>query len=394
MSSIDINTVLPIVTVDPTLPEQDEASSFTADRLPSEVGNHTGTFNHADQFSLLCTYFDEKFDKMKHQLKKAEPEPKTTKSKFKYKGRSNKIQGRFNEEILGKITQTKTLLESGAMKRPCRLLEEVAGSLHKRIKLIKIADKSPAGWETVKQYESGSIASDSEDERKIRAAEKRAIATRKASHTQTRPQNYTTRPRYPRYSTQSRFFAKQHSRYLPPTPTITRNFRTAKPTDICLGCGLRGHWKKDCPTTRNTGKDLTIRYETLNVDRRERISTGDASTHMPENETTGKTPTVKGKLKINLPFWENTLRANSTILTIIRDVPFTSLPPQASFKNNISAYQNKAFVDREVEQLLRDGCIVDTQSPLPLTLVNPITVSKNDDGKCRGTSMVISHPNM
>ena len=87
MSSIDINTVLPIVTVDPTLPKQDEASSVTADHPPSGVGNHTGTFNHeshwylqsritlvpsitnhtgtfnhADQFSLLYTYFD----KMKH----------------------------------------------------------------------------------------------------------------------------------------------------------------------------------------------------------------------------------------------------------------------------------------------------------------------------------------
>ena len=112
---------------------------------------------------------------------------------------------------------------------------------------------------------------------------------------------------------------------------------------------------------------------------------------MPENVTTNKTPTVKGKLKINLPFWENTLRANSKILTIIRDgyhVPCFSLP-QASFKNNISAYQNKAFVDREVEQLLRDGCIVETQSSLPPStqspphVVNPITVSKNDDGKCR-----------
>ena len=209
MSSIDINTVLPIVTVDPTLPEQDEASSVTADHPPSEVGNHTGTFNHADQFSLLCMYFAEKFDKMKHQLKTADPEPKTTKSKFKYKGKSNKIQGRFNEEISEKITQTKTLLESGAMKR--------------------------------------------------------------------------------------------------------------------------GHWKKECPTTRNTGKDLTIKYETLYVDTRERIAIGDASTHMSENVTTDKTPTVKGKLKINLPFWENTLRAHSKILTIMRggyQVPFLSLPPR------------------------------------------------------------------
>ena len=263
MSSIDINKVLPIATVDPTLPRARWSFvgyCWTILLVKLEITLVLSIT--LISFCYCARTLMKKFDKMKHQLKTAEPEPKTTKSKFKYKGKSNKIQGRFNEEMLEKVTQTKTLLESGAMKRPCRLLEEVVESLHKRIKLIKIADKSPAGWEMVKQYESGSIASDSEDERKIRAAEKRAIATRKASHT--RPTKTTRHvqdiPNIPpnHGSSHNNIRAIYH---LP--PLITRNFRTAKPTDICLGCGLRGHWKKDCPTTRNTGKDLTIRYVTL-----------------------------------------------------------------------------------------------------------------------------------
>lgn len=51
------------------------------------------------------------------------------------------------------------------------LIEKVRGSN----KLIRIADTSAGAWTTVREYESNVIASDSEDEKKMRQAESRVL---------------------------------------------------------------------------------------------------------------------------------------------------------------------------------------------------------------------------
>ena len=45
-----------------------------------------------------------------------------------------------------------------------RSLEEGAELVEKRIKAIKLADKSDYGWATVSEYLSDELASDSDDE--------------------------------------------------------------------------------------------------------------------------------------------------------------------------------------------------------------------------------------
>ena len=52
--------------------------------------------------------------------------------------------------------------------------------IHKRQKLIKIVDRYKDGWQVVEEYESDELASNSEDEKKVKKAKEAADGKRKA----------------------------------------------------------------------------------------------------------------------------------------------------------------------------------------------------------------------
>ena len=66
--------------------------------------------------------------------------------------------------------------------RPKKRLNLIGEELGKRNKLIKIADRSPGRWSTVEEYVSYEIASDSEDEKKLHAAESITIVKQKSAY--------------------------------------------------------------------------------------------------------------------------------------------------------------------------------------------------------------------
>ena len=150
----------------------------------------------------LRSYFDQKFSHLKRelsedQLKSSSSLVKKLKSEsnltFKFSG--NKKQFEFNIETLEHITQSlsfvdslKSLvdLENPEIHQVSALILKLDDShnsaskaIKRRNKLIRIADKSEAGWAAVDEYLSDEVASGSEDEKKIRAAEQRALRKKK-----------------------------------------------------------------------------------------------------------------------------------------------------------------------------------------------------------------------
>ena len=123
------------------------------------------------------------------------------------KGKGNKDQFDFNTEISFAIQECQQQISRGNIEDLSANLTSIAMKLKKRNKLIKLADRSPAGWSIVQEYEQDHMASDSDDAQKIRQAEQKAIRKKKVK---------------------------------------TLFTRTPKSTDTCMGCGEQGHWRKDC----------------------------------------------------------------------------------------------------------------------------------------------------
>uniref|UniRef100_A0A8W8KRJ9 CCHC-type domain-containing protein n=1 Tax=Magallana gigas TaxID=29159 RepID=A0A8W8KRJ9_MAGGI len=107
------------------------------------------------------------------------------------------------------------------------------------------ADNSPAGWATVHQYEHNDIASDSDDDKKLRQAENRAL---RAIKEKKRFQPYKPRPSG--YSAPQPATGSIPSAAAGSQQQLFRGFgkrREPSSYDICFHCKSVGHWRKHCP---------------------------------------------------------------------------------------------------------------------------------------------------
>ena len=218
-------------------------------------GKPPGGEQAEEQFSLFRAYFDSKLEHLKHEIVSESQASETAKKRkfeeISFKSKSNRIQFNFNCEILDLIDKAEK-----ATKKENKHLKEVKDLITRRNKLIKIADKSPGGWVTVEEYDNDDIASDSDDQRKIRYAENRAIkkmAKSKATSKRFHPTATVSSANFgapirqlsdsnyqgPRQITQQS--GQQNSER-----NVFRDFRksrTPQPTDRCFQCGEPGHWR-------------------------------------------------------------------------------------------------------------------------------------------------------
>ena len=211
---------------------------------------------------LLDTKFEQKFAAFKRdldekeaatqsQLKKLKTETKAS-SSFNFKG--NKVQYvEFNSSLLDVIDGVVDNISRGNLSAANSELERVKSLIAERNKLVRFADKRPAGWTAVEEYESDELADDSEDEKKLRSAERRAlvkIREKKRKHASNRSNSTATHPKPSEGPSTGLSTGVSFCPIQPFFRMQSFRGRQSQPADKCFSCGQRGHWASSsvCPS--------------------------------------------------------------------------------------------------------------------------------------------------
>ena len=243
--------------------DHDEREPGRIEEPRAGTSSHHSHDNFVTTFQLLKGYFDKKFCSLKRDLVEDAESNSHSVSKcakldkkvdFKFKG--NKRQYDFNSDILERVKVAIDLIEKRKESKALKSLDKVVEALNGRNKLIRMADKSQAGWDIVEEYLTDELASDSGDEKRIRQAEARALKKKK-----TNVETYKQSKKY--LSTRT---GTVDTSYRPLDSSVNskqRNFRPFKqsqfrvqrqalpgPTDTCFACSQQGHWRKLCPAVK------------------------------------------------------------------------------------------------------------------------------------------------
>ena len=215
-----------------------QSDQSDATSRPNSAGSATRSENDSDSDSSVNRQRNHLVDELIRKRLKKMRLPKAKKpreSKFKFV--SNKDQFEFNESVLNELDDIK------AEGRSKRRLRSAIKKLRRRNKLIKMADKSKAGWKVVEEYLTDEVASDDADHRKIKKAEERALAKLAEEREKKKKSNESTfKPKY--RSNQGERFRN-----------ASRRESRSRSDDICFRCGRRGHWQADCRVHERQRRD-------------------------------------------------------------------------------------------------------------------------------------------
>jgi len=164
-------------------------------------------------------------------------------TELKWRSDLDKRQFEFNEKIIDSLKPSLALLSVStdtSATQAANNIKAAIDALHQRQKLIRFAERSTTGWASAYEYEKDDLADDSEDERRLRAAEGRASRKRKEAHSvSSRRFSASANHRAP-------FGWRQVSKSGPRRFSPPRAAR--RPSDNnCFKCGQGDHWANKCP---------------------------------------------------------------------------------------------------------------------------------------------------
>ncbi len=178
-----------------------------------------------------------------------------TEHELKWRYESNKFQHDFNSELHETISQVLWAVENNKQEYVRELVNDSCEQLKRRNKLIRIADTSEGGWETVRQYEANPVASDSNDESRINRAEARAAKKKRTKSTKRfKPSATVISGSLPSGGNTFSFPVQQQR------PEPMQQLHTFRPHYFkgntrdgigpCFACGETTHLRRHCPYTR------------------------------------------------------------------------------------------------------------------------------------------------
>ena len=346
---------------------------------------------NADLFSLLKTYMNDElkgiektFSATADSLAK---KVRKTENSFKFKG--NQIQFELNTDISEDVHSSIKFIVSDRKSKAVSILEGSITKLKKRNKLIPIADYSEGGWKTVEGYLSDEVASDSENEKRIRAADNRAVRKIKSVRNdgkvnRKRPAEAAGAPSQSVHNGGNFLMLRSpfvQSELSPQLRQTQRQMTSASDASLTDTGPVIAERRQTLVTKRSEFPEELLfkdaNAEIFKVQRKENIESFD------EYES-GKTNIyVKGRLNNSFSFWEN-IGTSDFILSVNKDgyrIPLLNCPPKICLSNNKSSFEDSIFVEKAILDLLKGG-LVKTVSNRP-HVVNPLTVSFNGKGKER-----------
>ena len=92
----------------------------------------------------------------------------------------------------------------------------------------------------------------------------------------------------------------------------------------------------------------------------------------------------QGKLNRNIKFWKEVIRPSEFVSNIVEfgyKIPFHTTPVPIRINNRSSSLQNRSLVEKEIQELLDNGCISEViDCP---EFINPLHVASQSSGKKR-----------
>ena len=154
---------------------QIEQEEINEGETQEELEEITG---QSDPLNLVFSYFDSRFKEIQNQIRKnKDNEPAGKKRKIQvetFKQKGHRLQHEFNKDIMENLQDIidNILDEQDPVSTS---LKAVISELKKGNKFIKIAGSTERGWAVVAEYEKEPIGSHSDDCKRIRQAETRAL---------------------------------------------------------------------------------------------------------------------------------------------------------------------------------------------------------------------------